>query len=186
MAAESDQNRGLSWRGLSGIALGAGGLAVGGVTGYAAASEPSTTRRKCHSARQRDRRLFGTHQAGIATPRQAHVTFIGLDLRREVNREALVRMMQLLTDDIVRLTPPGIGGPTTGVGRRARAADGDRRFGEGLLSRPASRQRAPTGSPQDCPGFVDEPQPRWSDGDLMLQVAAEDPVTVSHAVRVHH
>ena len=31
---------------------------------------------------------------------------------------------------------------------------------------------------------IDKLQERWSDGDLILQVAAEDPVTVSHAVRV--
>ena len=188
MAAESDQNRGLSRRGLlSGIALGAGGLAVGGVTGYAAASEPSIDEASATALGSETVDCFGTHQAGIATPRQAHVTFIGLDLRREVNREALVRMMQLLTDDIVRLTQgrPALADPQpelADVPARLTVTAG---FGEGLLSAAGLETKSPYWLTAGLPGFkVDELQPRWSDGDLMLQVAAEDPVTVSHAVRV--
>ena len=59
-------------------------------------------------------------------------------------------------------------------------------FGEGFADRGRPRDKEPLlAFTAGLPGFkVDELQPRWSDGDLMLQVAAEDPVTVSHAVRV--
>ena len=46
----------------------------------------------------------GPHQAGIATPMQATATFVALDLRDDVDRDALIRMMVLLTDDIDRLS----------------------------------------------------------------------------------
>ena len=46
----------------------------------------------------------GPHQAGIATSMQATATFVALDLRDDVDRDALIRMMVLLTDDIERLS----------------------------------------------------------------------------------
>ncbi|MEV4748865.1 peroxidase, partial [Streptosporangium sp. NPDC049248] len=41
----------------------------------------------------------GVHQAGIATVPQAYGVFVGLDLLPGTDREALGRMMRLLTDD---------------------------------------------------------------------------------------
>ncbi|MEV4748048.1 peroxidase, partial [Streptosporangium sp. NPDC049248] len=41
----------------------------------------------------------GAHQAGIATMPQAYGVFVGLDLLPGTDREALGRMMRLLTDD---------------------------------------------------------------------------------------
>ncbi|MFC7640419.1 hypothetical protein ACFQX6_04850 [Streptosporangium lutulentum] len=48
--------------------------------------------------------FHGLHQAGVATPPQAHAVFVGLDLLPGTDRDAVVRMMQLLTDDARRLT----------------------------------------------------------------------------------
>src|SRR5690606_20017194 len=48
--------------------------------------------------------LHGVHPAGIATPPQAAAVFAGFDLRPGVDREAVARMMRLLTDDARRLT----------------------------------------------------------------------------------
>ncbi len=82
-------------------------------------SPPAAPRRRCRAAsgprrrRHRPRRppdpagvepFHGPHQAGIATPPQAHAVFVGLDLLPGIDREALGRLMQLLTDDARRLT----------------------------------------------------------------------------------
>lgn len=48
--------------------------------------------------------FHGRHQAGIATPAQAHAAFVALDLAAGVDRAALCRLMLLLSDDAARLT----------------------------------------------------------------------------------
>ena len=48
--------------------------------------------------------FYGTHQAGIATAPQAHSTFVALDLRPEVDRAALIRLLKVWTEDAARLT----------------------------------------------------------------------------------
>lgn len=48
--------------------------------------------------------FYGTHQAGIETPPQAHVTLVALDLRPEVDRDGLRRLLRILSDDAARLT----------------------------------------------------------------------------------
>jgi len=183
------QDSGLTRRGLlGGLALGAGGLAVGGVAGYAAASEPTAEQTPATAelgAATED--CYGAHQAGIDTPRQANATFVGLDLLPEVDREALGRLMRLLTDDIVRLTQgrPTLADPQpelADVPARLTVTVG---FGRGFLRAAGRSDDAPAWLVAGLPKFsIDELEPTWSGGDLLLQVAAEDPVTVSHAVRV--
>ena len=193
MTQQLDRQAGVSRRGLlGGIALGAGGLLVGAAAGHAAATqdapeasepapgsvpEPGSTVEPFH----------GAHQAGIATPLQAAATFVALDLREDVDRAALVRMMGLLTDDIARLTAgkPALADPMpelAGVPARLTVTVG---FGLGLLAAAGLPDQAPSWLADGLPAFsVDQLQERWSDGDLVLQVASEDPVTVSHALRV--
>ncbi|MFP3821393.1 Dyp-type peroxidase, partial [Bacillus sp. SIMBA_008] len=48
--------------------------------------------------------FFGHHQAGIATDAQAYATLPALDVRDEVDRDGLRRMMLILTADAARLT----------------------------------------------------------------------------------
>ena len=58
-------------------------------------------------------------------------------------------------------------------------------YGMGLLEAAGLADQAPAWLAEGLPAFsIDKLQDRWTGGDLLLQVAAEDPVTVSHAVRV--
>ena len=58
-------------------------------------------------------------------------------------------------------------------------------YGMGLLAAAGLADQAPAWLAAGLPAFsIDKLQDRWTGGDLLLQVAAEDPVTVSHAVRV--
>jgi dye decolorizing peroxidase len=131
--------------------------------------------------------FHAAHQAGIATPPQAHARFVALDLRPGVDRPALVRLVRLLTDDIDRMSTgrAALADPTpelAAVPARLTATLG---FGIGLLRAANLLAQAPRWLVMGLPGFpIDRLQDRWSGGDLLLQVAADDPVTVAHAVRV--
>ena len=128
--------------------------------------------------------FHGEHQAGVETAAQASATFFGLDLRDHVDREGLIRMLRLLTDDAARLTQ---GLPALADTEPEMAAEPARLtvtfgFGPGLLERAGAE--VPTWL-APLPSFeIDELDPELGDGDLLLQVAADDPLTVSHAVRM--
>ena len=128
--------------------------------------------------------FYGRHQAGIATTPQAHATLIALDLREGSDRGALGRMMRLLSDDAARLTQG-----------RAALADSEPElavaparltvtfgFGPGFVARAGGN--APPWLAPLPPVTVDRPQPEFSDGDLLLQIASDDPLTVSHTARM--
>ena len=79
--------------------------------------------------------FHGDHQAGVETAMQPHATFVALDLRDDVDRAALVRLMRLLTDDVARLSEgrPALADPAAGARRGAGPADRDGRLRMGLL-----------------------------------------------------
>ena len=188
-----DRAGGVSRRGLlGGLALGAGGLVVGAAAGSALrATEPQDDHPPAvgtvPAPGSTTEPFHGAHQAGIATPLQAAATFVALDLRHGVDREALVRMMRLLTDDIERLTggKPALADPMpelAGVPARLTVTAG---FGMGLLAAAGLAHQAPSWLAAGLPAFaIDKLEKHWSSGDLLLQVAAEDPITISHALRV--
>lgn len=128
--------------------------------------------------------FYGAHQAGIDTPAQAHGLFVALDLLDGTTREDLVRMMRILTDDAARLTQ---GSPALAdsepelatVPARLTVTFG---FGPGFVAR--ARGAAP-GWLKALPAFaVDRLMPEFSDGDLLLQIAADDPLAVAHTARM--
>lgn len=126
--------------------------------------------------------FHGPHQAGIATTPQAHAVFTAFDLRPGTDREALTRLMQLLTDDARRLTQ---GRPALADTEPELAAHPARLtvtfgFGPGLF------EAAGVDSPvRQLPAFgTDRLQERWSGGDLLVQICADDSVTVAHTLRM--
>ncbi|KZE42947.1 Dyp-type peroxidase [Microbacterium sp. T32] len=128
--------------------------------------------------------FHGAHQAGIDTDAQAHVSLVALDLRGDTDRDALRRLMRLLTDDAVRLTR-GQGAladtePELAVSpARLTVTFG---FGPGFVARAGAA--APDWL-RPLPAFtIDRLRPEYGDGDLLLQIAADDPVTVAHATRM--
>ena len=128
--------------------------------------------------------FFGVHQAGVDTEPQARATFVALNLLPGVDRAALRRMMRILTDDAARLTQGEAALADSEpelavVPARLTVTFG---FGPGLVS--VAGGEAP-GWLRPLPAFtIDRLQPEWSDGDLLLQIAADDPLTVAHATRM--
>lgn len=128
--------------------------------------------------------FHGVHQAGIDTDAQAHGVFLALDLHAETDREGLRRMMRILSDDAARLTQ----GRSALADSEPELAVAPARltvtfgFGPGFVAR--ADGEAP-GWLRPLPAFtVDRLQPEFTDGDLLIQVAADDPLTVAHASRM--
>lgn len=128
--------------------------------------------------------FHGIHQAGIDTDAQAHATFVALDLRGETDRDGLRRLMGLLTDDAARLTQ---GAPALADSEPELATSPARltvTFGFGREFVARANGPAPAWL-QPLPAFsIDRLRPEYSDGDLLIQIAADDPLTVAHATRM--
>jgi dye decolorizing peroxidase len=124
------------------------------------------------------------HQPGVDTPAQAHLSLLGLDLLPGAGTGGLVRLMRLLSDDADRLS----------AGRAALAdtepelATAPARlsvtfgFGPDVTHRLV---RTPEPRLDPLPAFsTDRLEPRWGQTDLVVQVCADDPLTVAHARRM--
>ncbi|MFC7943762.1 Dyp-type peroxidase [Microbacterium oxydans] len=128
--------------------------------------------------------FFGTHQAGVDTAAQAHGVFVGLDLHDDVDSEGLVRLMRILTDDAARLTQgvPALADSEPELALAPARLTITFGFGPGLVAR-AGRTSPTWLAP--LPAFgVDQLRPEFSDGDLLIQIAGDDPLTVAHATRM--
>lgn len=128
--------------------------------------------------------FYGVHQAGIDTDAQAHAVFVGLDLHDDVDRDGLRRMMSVLTDDAARLTQ----GENALADSEPELAVVPARltvtfgFGPGFVAR-AQGQSPPW--LRALPAFsIDDLQAAYSDGDLLIQIAADDAMTVAHTARM--
>ncbi|MBI1375882.1 MAG: Dyp-type peroxidase [Frankiales bacterium] len=130
--------------------------------------------------------FHGDHQAGVDTPQQAHTWFVGLDLRPGSSREDAVRLMRIWTDDAERLT----GGAPALADHAAQLAVSPARLtvtlglGERFFDRLGLERRRPASLGPLPDLAIDRLEERWRQTDLLLQVGADDLVTLSHAVRV--
>ncbi|MEU3458065.1 Dyp-type peroxidase [Micromonospora sp. NPDC006766] len=130
--------------------------------------------------------FHGQRQAGVATAPQAHAAFVAFNLRPGTDRAALGRMLRLLSDDAARLTQgrPALADTEPELGLLPARLTVTFGFGPGLYAAAGLHDRRPP-SVADLPAFrIDRLQPRWSGGDLLLQICADDPITVAHAQRV--
>lgn len=154
-------------------------LALGGASGRAAATGAGEA---LHG--QDTVPFFGDRQAGVGVVPQAHSAFIALDLVPETDRDGLRRLMRILTDDAARLTA----GQSALADSEPELAHTPARltvtfgFGPGFVARAG-------GAGPDwlapLPAFtIDRLEPGWSDGDLLIEVAADDPITIAHAARM--
>lgn len=128
--------------------------------------------------------FFGVHQAGVDTDAQAHGVFVALDLHGDVDRVALTRLLRILTDDAARLTQgkPALADSEPELSHAPARLTVTFGFGPGLVAR-ASGSGPAWLAP--LPAFrMDQLRPEFSDGDLLLQIAGDDPLTVAHATRM--
>ncbi len=129
--------------------------------------------------------FYGQHQPGVELELQTFTSFVAFDADSHLNLEAFERWMLLLTDDIARLQsgepvladaqPQLALGParlTVTVGLGPRIFD--------VLNIAALR---PAGFAQIPKQKIDKLEERFSEGDLLLHISADDPIVLSHAQR---
>ncbi|MGB7818562.1 MAG: Dyp-type peroxidase, partial [Ornithinibacter sp.] len=129
------------------------------------------------------RRFRGVHQAGIVERAQPYAAFVALDLAQTGDPDAVRRLMTLWTDDIERLTEGR--GPLTDLEPELAAVPASLTVtvGVGRSVVEAAGAEVPSWL-APLPAYpIDALEDRWSGGDLLLQVCADSPTTVAHAVR---
>ncbi len=196
----------LSRRALLGAAAaGTAGFVAGRVTGplfpapSSDAREPEVSTAKAAAVYP----FFGVHQSGISTPLQDHLHFAAFDMLERTDRRDLASLLQDWSAATARMTlglpvrlpgstgsDPDTPGDDTGeaLGLPASGLTVTFGFGPGLFeldgvdrfaiaaARPPDLQRLP-------PFAGDALEAAWSDGDLGVQVCADDPQVAVHAIR---
>ncbi|MDN5894162.1 MAG: Dyp-type peroxidase [Nocardioides sp.] len=130
--------------------------------------------------------FHGRHQAGVATPPQAYAVFVAYDLRAGVDREALIRLMRIWTDDIARLVDgrPGLADTEPELAQMPARLTVTLGLGPGVFDATGMAHQKPTWL-KPLPSFgIDRLEKAWSGGDLLLQICADEEMTVSHALRL--
>lgn len=132
--------------------------------------------------------FHGAHQAGVATPPQAHALFVALDLTPGARqpRDALTAVLKLWSSDAARLTQgrPALADTEPELAERPARLTVTVGLGPGAFDQIGLPHRRPD-TVAELPAFsTDRLDPRWSGGDLLLQICADDPVVVAHTARV--
>lgn len=129
--------------------------------------------------------FYGTHQAGIETAPAALQTFIGLNLR-DPGPDTALAVLRIVTDDAARLTQgrPALGDTEPELAEVPAGLTITLGLGRPFFERSGAADRIPRQLPE-IPAFAtDRLQDRWGQTDLLLQVGADDPMTLAHATRM--
>lgn len=129
--------------------------------------------------------FHGVHQAGIEVQPQAHSSYLAFDLAPGVDRDGIRRMLRLITSDAERLAAgrPALADTEPELALTPARLTVTVGFGPGLVDRVDPGARPDWLAP--LPAFsIDRLEPRWSGGDLLLEVAADDPMSIAHATRM--
>lgn len=167
-------------------------LGLAGVAGVAAASGAAGASAILHQDEQKSEAVlprtvspYGAHQAGITQPMPRAVRLLALDLLEGIDPVALARLMRLWTGDIAALAAgrpaPGDTAPDLAQGGSDLTITVG--WGRTLFDKVGLSSARPTALNGVPPMRHDRLQARWSGGDLLLVVAADDDTAVNHAVR---
>lgn len=129
--------------------------------------------------------FHGPHQSGIDTPQAAHGTLIAFDLRASTDAERLQRLLRLWSADAALLQSgrPSMGDVNPEMAAIPASLTVTIGLGRGAFAAAGVTKRWPL-TFDEIPAFhIDRLERRWSGGDLLLQVSANDGGTVAHAVR---
>ncbi|QLY27953.1 Dyp-type peroxidase [Nocardia huaxiensis] len=166
-----------------------GGAAAAGVAGAAGIGWGAAT--LTHREHDRDSGLdtvpfYGRHQGGIDTEPQGHVAFVGFDLAPGSDRDDVIGLLKIWTDDAARLTQgrPALADTEKELAMRPARLTVTVGFGPDLFAKAGMNHARPHWLKQLPPFAIDRLDQAYTGGDLLLQVCADEATTVSHAVRV--
>lgn len=173
---------------LGGVAAGAGALVAVGADASLRVSTPSDVGGSAEPLLG-DRVVspFGPQQAGIVTPRpgQAHARYASYTLLPNTDAGAIERMLRVITDDIIRLTAgePALADSEPELATAPSSLTITVGFGRELVARVNPAVIPEWLAP--LPAFSrDQLEDRFSGGDLLLFIQADDPLTMNHAHRM--
>ena len=169
---------------LSASALAGVSTAAGASLGAVGATYASNTASQTATA-DRSELFRGPHQAGIETDLQAVTNFIAFDLKASTSKSDLRRWMSLITDDIERLTKgePVLADPSPELAVGAARLTATIGFGMGFFKKLGLLSQVPEGF-IDLPSFkMDKLEDRFSGGDVLIHVGADDPIVLANASR---
>ncbi|MEU2258808.1 iron uptake transporter deferrochelatase/peroxidase subunit [Streptomyces sp. NPDC019645] len=168
--------------GATGLALGA----AGGAAGYAVtAADPATALATVGSTSEP---FHGEHQAGITTPMQSHGHLVAFDLAPGAGRREAAALMRRWSATAARLTAGEPADDDTGVALDAGPSSLTITFGFGrtFFDRTGLTAQRPV-QLDPLPAFsADRLDPRRSEGDLWVQIGANDALVAFHALRAVH
>lgn len=185
----AEQYPGLGRRGFFGLAGAgaAGAVALGALAAHNGA-QPASSAKTPDGGDPRGRTYtpHQTHQPGIITPVPAATTLVALDLVAGTTPDALRRLLTMLSHDIEALMAgrPVPGDPQPDLAQANVSLTVTVGLGPGVFRIPGLAAALPDGLAEVPPMSHDRLQPRWSGGDLLLLVSADDATTVAHAVRI--
>ncbi|MCQ8830665.1 iron uptake transporter deferrochelatase/peroxidase subunit [Streptomyces malaysiensis] len=187
MTTEQTPSSGISRRRLLGSAgaAGAAGLVAGGAAGAYAAEATRSTPEPLNSLGATAVPFHGRRQPGITTPLQAHGHLIAFDLAPGANRKAAAALLRRWSRTAQELMAGEAPPEDTGIALDAGPSSltvtfgfGRTFFGKAGLGGQLPEALAP------LPDFVsDALDPRRSNGDLWIQIGANDALVAFHALR---
>ncbi|CAO0827496.1 hypothetical protein SMICM17S_09817 [Streptomyces microflavus] len=172
--------------GATGLVLGAGG----GAAGYAATRSDAPT--ALTAVGSTEAMFHGKHQPGITTPLQARGHLVAFDLVAGAGRKeavALMRRWSALVRELMAGRPAGgsADGPghDTGIALDAGPSSLTVTFGFGrtFFARTGLTSRLPAALDPLPPFSSDQLDAKRSDGDLWVQIGADDALVAFHALR---
>ncbi len=173
----------LGTAGATGLVLGAAGAAAGGAAGYAAAPSAAAPLTSLGSGQVP---FHVKHQPGITTPLQARGHLIAFDLTAGAGRREAAALLRRWSDTARRLMagePAGTG--DTDVARDAGPSSLTVTFGFGhsFFARTGLEKQRPVAL-DPLPDFSsDHLDKNRSNGDLWVQIGADDALVAFHALR---
>lgn len=176
----------VSRRGLFGYASAAGiGGAAGVIAGRASGGAAGDEATPANEVLGQTYSAFGEHQAGIFTPKTQFGELVAFDLLPDTDASALGRLLRAWSGDIAALmagrAAPGDFAPDLAQANVSLTALVG--LGPAVFELEGLRAKRPAGF-QDIPAMEhDRLESRWSGGDLLLWVCADDQTSIAHAVR---
>ncbi|QKV93861.1 deferrochelatase/peroxidase EfeB [Streptomyces sp. NA02950] len=166
-------------------AAGAAGLVAGAAAGAYAAEARRSDPEPLTSVGGTTVPFHGRHQAGITTPLQAHGHLVAFDLAPRADRKAIAALLRRWSRTAGQLTEGEAPPDDTGIALDAGPSSLTVTFGFGrtFFGRAGLRDRLPTAL-APLPDFAsDALDAKRSNGDLWIQIGADDGLVAFHALR---
>ena len=175
--------------------LGAVTGAAGSVAAYTASSlinpsdsfpAPTSTQAASSLPKNSTVPALGVHQSGIEMHVQGFTKLIALNLKPTTTLESMSGFLNLIADDIDRLTQaqPALADPQPEISQRKSNLTIAVGFGVELFEKLGIQDKAPE-SFKALPSFgVDQLEERYSGGDMVLHLCGDDQLVLEHVTRI--